>query len=145
MKSIFTRTAYFALALLTLVMGLIVPLRKAEAATTYNNTTNATLNCSVNTSGLLQVSMSVTGIKGKTSGIAVELYVEKRILGIFWKKVDIGCPNNIWTDSTTNYYYSHVFSHSLTSTGTYRVTVTYTVSGSGGADDVIPMTDTVTY
>ena len=145
MKSNTARAAFFALALLSLVMGVIVPLRKAEAATTYNNTTAAHLYCSVNSSGTLQATMSVTGIKGKTSGIAVELYVEKRILGLFWKKVDIGCPNNIWTDSTSNYYYSHVFSHTLTSTGTYRVTVTYTVSGSGGADDVITMTDTVTY
>ena len=140
-----TRAALFALALLTLVMGVIVPLRKAEAATTYNNTVDSDLSCTVNSSGLLQASMSVTGIKGKTSCIAVELYVQKRILGLFWKKVDIGCPNNIWTDSTTNTTYSHVFSHSLTSTGTYRVTVTYTVSGSGGADDVITLTDTVTY
>ena len=140
-----TRAAFFALALLTLVMCVIVPLRKAEAATTYNNTTFTNLTCGVNSGGVLSANMTVTGIKGKTSGIAVELYVQKRILGIFWKKVDIGCPNNIWTDSTSNYYYSHVFSHTLTSTGTYRVTVTYTVSGSGGADDVIPMTDTVTY
>ena len=145
MNNKLTRAAYFALALLTLVMGVIVPLRKAEAATTYNNTTFTNLTCSVSSAGVLSANMTVTGIKGTTSGIAVELYVQKRILGLFWKKVDIGCPNNIWTDSTTSTTYSHVFTHTLTSTGTYRVTVTYTVSGSGGADDVITMTDTVTY
>ena len=145
MNNKFTRAAFFALALLTLVMGVIVPLRNAEAATTYNNTSSADLICSVNTSGTLQASLSVTGYKNKTTHISVELYVEKRILGIFWKKVDIGCTNNIWTDSTSNYCYTHVFSHSLTATGTYRVTATYTVSGTGGSDDVIQLRDTVTY
>ena len=140
-----TRAAFFALALLTLVMGVIVPLRKAEAATTYNNTTYATLDCSVNVNGVLNAVMAVTGIKGTTSSISVELYVEKRVLGIFWKKVDIGCPNNVWTDSVSASNYSHTFTKLLSSTGTYRTTVTYTVSGSGGADDVITMTDTVTY
>lgn len=145
MNNKLTRAAYFALALLTLIMGVIVPLRKAEAATTYNNTFSSSLNCTINSSGLLQASLSVTGYKNKTTHISVELYVEKKVLGIFWKKVDIGCTNNIWTDSTSNYYYSHVFSHSLTATGTYRVTVTYTVSGSGGTDDVIQHRQTVTY
>ena len=140
-----TRAAFFALALLTLVMSVIVPLRNAEAATTYNNTSTTYLDCTVNSSGLLQATLSATGYKNITTHISVELYVEKRVLGIFWKKVDIGCTNNIWTDSTSNYYYSHVFSHSLTSTGTYRVTVTYTVSGTGGSDDVIQMRQTVTY
>lgn len=145
MKNNTARAALFALALLTLVTGVLVPLKNAEAAITYNNTVYADLNCTVNSNGLLQADMYVNGIAGKTTGIAVELYVEKRILGIFWKKVDIGCTNNIWTDSTTGTVYSHVFSHTLTSTGTYRVTVTYTVSGSGGADDVITPRDTVTY
>ena len=145
MNNTLTRAAFFALALLTLVMGVIVPLRKAEAAIMYNNTISASLDCSVNVNGVLSAVLHVTGIKGTTSSISVELYVEKRVLGIFWKKVDIGCTNNIWTDSTTNSTYSHVFSHALTSTGTYRVTVTYTVSGSGGTDDVITIRDTVTY
>lgn len=145
MKTNVKHAAAFAMAVLSLVMGVLAPLRHAEAATTYNNTSSADLICSVNSSGLLQASLSVTGYKSKTTHISVELYVEKRVLGIFWKKVDIGCINNIWTDSTSNYYYSHLFSHSLSSTGTYRVTVTYTISGTGGADDVIQLRDTVTY
>lgn len=133
------------LAMLTLVMSIFVPLNKASAATTYNNTTKATLSASIESTGCLSASLYVMGIKGKTTSIDVSLYVEKRILGVFWSRIDIGCTNNIWHDSTTNYYYTHIFSHNLNSTGTYRVTVTYTVSGTGGSSDVITLTDTVTY
>lgn len=111
---------------------------------TYNNTTYANISCSIE-NGRLQTALSVTGIKGVTTRIKAELYVEKRVLGIIWTRVDIGYTNNVWIDSTTSYIYSNIFTHTLESTGTYRVTVTFTVSGSGGSDDVIVKTNTLTY
>ena len=66
-------------------------------------------------------------------------------MGIFWTRVNIGYTNNVWHDSTTSYIYSNYFEFQLTSTGTYRVTVTYTVSGTGGPADVITLTDILTY
>lgn len=145
MYSMVKRVSVFALAMLTLIMGVVVPFRKAEAAIMYNNTTDAYLSCSVNSNGQLQASMSVVGIKNKTTRIDIELYVEKRILGVFWSRVDIGYPNNIWTASTSNYSYSHTFTTNLPSSGTYKVTVTYTVSGSGGSDDIIERTETIQF
>mgnify|MGYP007070251791 CR=1 FL=1 len=145
MYSMVKRVSVFALALLTLVMGVVVPFRRATAMTTYNNATNATLTSSINSDGRLQALLTATGIKNKTTQIKVKLYVEKRILGIFWSKVDIGYPDNTWTDSTTSYLYSYSFSTNLPSNGTYRVTVEFTFSGTGGADDIINCTDTITY
>lgn len=133
------------LVMIMLAMSIIMPMKKAEAATMYNNTNQASLSADVNTNGKLNASLTVLGMKGKTTSIGTSLYVERRILGLFWTRVDIGCENNVWTDFTTNYYYYNTFSCNLSQTGTYRVTVTYTVSGSGGADDVITLTDTVTY
>ena len=144
MYSMVKRVSVFALALLTFVMGIVVPFRKAEAAMMYNNTNHASLSASI-TDGKLLASLNVMGIKGKTTKIETELYVEKRVLGLFWSRVDIGCTDNVWHDTTTNYYYSHTFDHDLNSTGTYRVTVTYTGTGTGGSDDVITLTDTTTY
>ena len=103
------------------------------------------MNVAINTNGELEVPMYVSGIKGRTTRIETSLYVEKRILGIFWHRVDIGCTDNVWHDSVTGYYYSNMFTHDLNTTGTYRVTVTFTVSGSGGSDDVITIRDTATY
>lgn len=145
MTTITKRGTVFAIALLMLVMSIFVPMRKAKAAMMYNNLTSANIYCSVNSSGELQALLSVSGIKGRTTQIHVELYVEKKILGLFWSRVDIGYTNNVWVDSTTNHTYSHSFITSLPSTGTYRTTVTFTVSGTGGSDDVIVKTDTVTH
>lgn len=145
MYTLTKKVTVFALALLMLVMSVLVPMKKAEAAMMYNNTYDADLFCTINSSGQLQASLSVTGYKSKTTHISVELYVEKKVLGLFWSRVDIGYTNNVWTDSTTNYRYSNSFTTNLSSTGTYRVTVTYTVSGTGGVSDIIVKTSTVSY
>lgn len=145
MKNTRTRISVFALAVLLLAMSIYVPLNKAAAATTYNNTANADLTCSISSNGRLTSNLSVTGIKGTTTRIQAELYVEKRFLLVFWSRVAIGYPNDLWTDSVNSYNYSNTFWTDLSSTGTYRVTVTYTVSGTGGADDIITKTQTQTY
>lgn len=144
--NIFTkRLIVTALAVVMLVMSIAVPFEKAEAAMTYNNTMSANLYCNIESNGHLCANMDVTGYKNRTTSIHVELYVEKRVLGIFWSRVEIGYTNNTWIDSTTSYIYSGVFDTALPSTGTYRTTVTYTITGTGGSDDVIVKTDTVTY
>lgn len=145
MRATIKRSALALMALLMLAMSVFAATRKTEAATTYNNTTNAFIDCNVDSSGELQTVMCVTGMKGRTTRIKTELYIEKRILGIFWKKIDIGCPNNVWEDSTTSSIYNHTYVRVLPSSGTYRVTVTFTVSGTGGPDDIIVKTDTVSY
>ena len=142
MNTMIKRGTILTLAMLMFVVSMLVPIKRADAAMMYNNTNNASLSASINSNGKLSASLYVMGMKGKTTKIETSLYVEKKILGLFWSRVDIGYTDNIWHDSTSNYYYSHTFSHDLTSTGTYRVTVTYTVSGSGGANDVITITDT---
>ena len=145
MNTMIKRGTFLTLALLMLAMSFIVPFRSTNAATTYNNTTRTSLCCNVASNGSLYAELGVTGIKGKTSRIEVELYVEKRVLGIFWSRVNIGYEDNVWRDSINGYIYDNTFSTPLSSTGTYRVTATFTVSGSGGSNDVITMTDTVTY
>ena len=139
------RISLLAMALLMLVTGIYVPFRNAEAATTYNNTATASINCNIDNSGNLLALMAATGIKGKTTRIQVELYVEKRVMGIFWSRVDIGYTNNVWIDSTTNTTYNNSFSTNLDTSGTFRVTVTFTVSGSGGSDDIIVKTAILSY
>ena len=133
------------LVMIMLAVSIIVPMKKAGAATTYNNTISASTQSSVSSNGKLKTIMQVIGIKDRTTRIEVELYVEKRILGIFWSRVDIDLPNNVWTDFVNASQYSNTFTTQLNSTGTYRVKGQFTVYGSGGAADVIPFEDTVTY
>ncbi len=119
--------------------------KKADAATTYHNTAGASINGYITSTGVMRTELTVDGIKNVTTRIQADVYIEKRILGIFWKRVDIGYPNNVWHDSTTSFYYFNYFDVQLSSAGTYRATVTYTVSGTGGSDDIITMTHTSTY
>ena len=145
MKKTIKCASIFALATLLLAMSVYVPFHNASAATTYNNAASAALFCEVNSNGRLKATLSASGISGVTSRIKVELYVEKRVLLFFWSRVDIGCEDNVWKDSVNGFNYTNTFQTNLSSTGTYRTTVTYTFSGSGGADDVITKTYTVTY
>lgn len=145
MISIRKRGLCLMLVLCTVFMALSGYPKPAKAAITYNNTFSATVNCYIHSNGKIRTTLSLDGFKNKTTRIQADVYIEKSILGIFWTRVDIGYTNNVWHDSTTNYSYSNWFDVQLNSTGTYRVTVTYTVSGTGGADDIIVLTDTTTY
>ncbi len=145
MKKSLKSAALLTLALLMLATGVYVPFRTAEAAMMYNNTLSTSVYCSVDSAGTLSAVLNVTGKKGTTTRIETELYVEKKTLGVFWTRVDIGYTNNLWIDSTTNYKYNNTFSTSLDSTGTYRVTVKFTVYGTGGIPDEITQTKTIVY
>ena len=65
------------------------------------------------------------------------VYIQKKFLGLFWTKVDIGTTDDEWVDSSTNV--SGAFSHSvqLGSSGTYRAVFEIKMYGSGGATDTI--------
>ena len=54
-------------------------------------------------------------------------------------------PNNEWVDTFS--YYGGLFGHeiNLNKTGTYRATVVYEISGTGGATDVIEYEQERTY
>ena len=85
------------------------------------------------------------GIRGKTTKGEITTYVEKKTLGLFWTRVDIGQPNNQWVDVVYDYLYDGTHTFQLSNHGTYRITVVYVISGSGGAADTITQTMTKTY
>lgn len=111
----------------------------------YNNTASTSTNFTITTAGKATITAIYNGHKGITTGARITSYIEKRTLGIFWSKVDIGQPNNEWVDISTDY--ADAFGHEfyLQDTGTYRATVVYEISGTGGATDVIDFDKTVTY
>ena len=82
---------------------------------------------------------------GVTTGATITSYIEKRTLGLFWSKVDIGEANNEWVDVSTDYADAFVHEFWLEDTGTYRATVVYEISGTGGSTDVIDYEQQRTY
>jgi len=91
----------------------------------------------ITSSGLANVEIDYQGISGVTTKVTSTVYIQKKFLGLFWTKVDIGTTDDEWVDSSTNV--SGTFSHSvqLGSSGTYRAVFEIKMYGSGGATDTI--------
>ena len=116
-----------------------------EVMPCYNNTSGTSTNFVISTAGKATISAVYNGHYGITTGATVTSYIEKRTLGLFWKKVDIGEPNNECVDTSTDYYDAFGHEFWLEDKGTYRATVVYEISGTGGATDVIDFDKTLTY
>lgn len=110
-----------------------------------NNTFSTSTNFTISSSGNACISTTYNGYKGITTGATITSYIEKRTLGIFWTKVDIGQPNNEWIDTCNDYLGAFSHNYQLENTGTYRAIVTYEIRGTGGATDVINYEQERTY
>ncbi|MBP3446476.1 MAG: hypothetical protein J6K64_04280 [Clostridia bacterium] len=102
----------------------------------YHNAIWANSSADVSSTGVLTVKNTYSA-QSTTTKVVITTYIEKRVLGIFWSKVDIGTSNDEWVDTvyTTNYSGSHT--HRLEKTGTYRVTIEYVFYGTDGSVDTI--------
>lgn len=104
-----------------------------------NNTLMTSTNFVISDTGLATVAFEYYGYEGITTGAKITVLIEKRNLLFFWPDVVEK------TYTVTGYSYDNVLYYQLEEKGTYRCTVTYTVSGTGGEDDVIPFERTVEY
>lgn len=110
-----------------------------------NNTLSTFTTMSINSSGKLTVSYNYSGFPGVTTKAVITTYVEKRFLGIFWSRVDIGTTDDEWVDTIYQEDYTGSRTYQLSDSGTYRVTVQYKIYGTGGAADVIDYEGTDSY
>ena len=100
----------------------------------YNNVNEMRARLDI-TNGNANVIIFYQGYDGITEGATITTKIQKRFLLVFWTDVDIGMPNNEWVDQSTATSYSNSHSVALSSTGTYRAIVSFTVYGSGGSPD----------
>ena len=104
-----------------------------------NNTLAVNTNFIISDTGEAVVSVKYEGYPNITTGATISIKIEKRNFLFFWS--DVVEDTIIVNDS----YYVNVLRYQLEDTGTYRCTVEYVVSGTGGADDVLTFEDTKTY
>ena len=135
----------FLIAVILMITASTNAFAASQNETRYNNTVMASSSASISDSGLLTVVNQFQGIKGKTTKGEITTYVEKKTLGFFWTRVDIGQPNNQWYYVIYNYLYDGVHIFQLKNHGTYRITVVYVISGTGGEADTITQIMTETY
>ncbi len=110
---------------------------KDEITPLYNNVSNATANLGISDNGKMTINYSYVGSSGITTKAVITTYIEKKVLGLFWTRVDIGTTNDEWVDTINNYKYTGSRTHQLSSSGTYRVTIKFKIYGTGGSADEI--------
>lgn len=96
-----------------------------------NNTLATKTRFVISDSGDAIVSVNYEGYPNITTGAIISIKIEKRNLLLFWSEV---VEETIIVNDSRYYEELH---YQLDSTGTYRCTVEYVISGTGGADDVI--------
>lgn len=105
-----------------------------------NNVDTVTTSLSISSSGVATVKNTYYGIKGTTKSAEIVTKVQKKV-GLIWITVDGGS----WTDNSTATNISKSHSVQLSSKGTYRAHVVFTISGTGGSDDKITKNVEKTY
>ena len=104
-----------------------------------NNSSEVSTTFEIDSNGKAYINLRYKGYPNITTGATITMKIEKRNLLVFWTDV----VETTYSVSGSSYSYQHVYL--LEKTGTYRCTVEYVISGTGGADDVITFQDTKTY
>ncbi len=128
------------LCLVTLFMATITAYANSSIQPFSNNVNSTDVSFSISSSGKATVSYEYYGKSGVTKSSEIVTKVQKKV-GLIWVTVDDGS----WTDNSiaTNFSKSH--SVQLSSKGTYRAHVVFTISGTGGSDDKITKNVEKTY
>lgn len=133
------------LIIVCILSNIVISAFASEVMPLLNNVVTASTSAAISDSGKLTVTNQYYGFDGVTTKAVITTYVEKKTLGLFWTRVDIGQTDNKWVDTIYSYEYSGSHSLQLESTGTYRVVTTFVVYGTGGAADEIERTVERTY
>ena len=95
----------------------------------FNNMSNATAAFNIDSNGNAIVNVGYYGYDGITTGAKITILLEEKRFFFFWADVEE------WVITSSDYYGDFQRSCSV-SEGDYRVTVTFEISGTGGATDV---------
>lgn len=133
------------LVILTICIAILPATAQENIMPRYNNTASTTTNFGITASGKASIAGNYYAYSQYFQSATITAYLEKRTLGLFWSRVDIDTPNNEWVYSSTEPVDAFAFDHYVDKTGTYRATVVYEISGTGGATDVIEYEQERTY
>ena len=99
-----------------------------EISPYYNNVKSANTVISIDNSGKLTITYKYTGSSSITTKAVITTYIEQKVLGLFWSRINIGTTNNEWVDTIKKSSYSGSRTFQLASKGTYRVTAVLAVA-----------------
>lgn len=108
-----------------------------EIMTRYNNFNYVESTVTIYSSGIMKITNSFSEGPFVFTKVIITTYVEKKVLRLFWSRVDIGEADDEWIDEIYTKVYSETHSTQISSTGTYMVIVEYVIYGSGGTAETI--------
>lgn len=133
------KICFILMLVMILVASLQVSLLASDASLYNNNTLRTYTSFVISDDGIASVNVEYNGYSNITTGATISITIEKRNFLFFWSDVESE------TITISGYRYSNELAYQLEDAGTYRCTVEYVVSGTGGADDVITFEDTAEY
>lgn len=134
------RKICFVLMLIVVLVAILqYTLLASDVSLCNNNTARTDTIFAIENDGTAIVNVEYEGYPNVTTGATINITIKKRTLLLFWSEVV--------SDSITvsGEYYFDEFYYQLEDKGTYKCNVEYIVSGTMGADDVIPFEDTAVY
>lgn len=135
----------FVLLMACILPDTVTPASASELMPLFNNVSSVLNPVTISDSGKLTVTNQYYGYDGTTTKAVITTYVEKKTLGFFWTRIDIGQTDNQWVDTLYGYKNSVAHSLQLESTGTYRVVSIFVIYGTGGTSDEIEKITEKTY
>lgn len=111
-----------------------------EAVPYLDNCDMCTFSFSVIESGEAIINVRYHGKTDTFLQAKLSVKIQKKFLGLFWKTVDIGEPNNVWTAYSNNVNGNFYNSFMVNDTGTYRALFTVEISGINNNTDIIEHT-----
>ena len=133
------KSSCLLLAFLFIVCIFTVPVNASDISLYNNNTLATNTIFTITETGEAILAVIYEGYPNITTGATITIKIEKKTLLFFWSDV-IDETITAVGDS-----YFNEFHYQLEDKGTYRCTVVYTVSGTGGPDDVLTFEDTKKY
>lgn len=124
----------FLLIASILINSLSLPVHAEAGDLRYSYIDSADLSAQITTAGLLSIEAFYFGYNEITTGAKITTYVQKKVLGLFWTKVNNGQPNNEWIDNCSGSSGGINHSLQLSSTGTYRVTCSFSIYATTGSE-----------
>ena len=141
-KFVFILSTIFVMILLFQIFQNISLAAQPITASIQNNNTSGTFTSfNISSSGTASVYVRYNGYPNITTGAEISITIKKNTFLWFYSTV----VDETYSVEATSYFNTYTYDITESGSGKYKCNVTYTISGSGGADDVIPFEDTASY
>ncbi len=125
------------LSLMMVMSMVILPIHADEPVPCYVNTRTVSAELVILSTGEAVVTFGYQGYEDLATSAEITVKIQKKTLGLFWTDVDNGQPNDTWSFNAFGNHYDNEVSMFLSSKGTYRAVVNFTIYGFGGGPDEV--------